>query len=514
MSELLEQPELKSEEARYLESQQHELVKEKARTLLRIVKRYREDINALRKELDLHRFSKSKILKPESIELALTVMSKRSDHFSEELRKIVGNILIEREIESVVMKGPIGVIGEDVDSNILGQDLSKEAKNENNLKQKHKNNKALGNEGEYICAIIGGNIAHYMMSDNSPKMRLYKDYSGKVSIVFNFIKNDFSAIGEFHSIEDIPEENVEVFLKNAKGFAQFFATNILIADNGFDLSNVGLIVHRDTHSCWSKINYNKSLSYNESINFDQEKSYNIEELERISGFKDSMIKYPESNFTGVEFACELNKSISDIDEKRLRRSIKLSMNNLREVYGNEFLNQSIIEKELKKRLGFASDEILTEQLIEDKIIQNMRILQEEIKQIAEQEFIKSVVKKDLVNKQFFENNAAPESLDLFMKFAILANDLERVKYFDNLNKTLGLNDIIIDGLSPLEYALKSEKNELAIKMMKVGFLLNKTQEAKTEEEIKNIEIALRNMVERNVARPKLRKRGTFEDTSA
>ena len=60
MSKLLDQPELKSAEARYLESQQHELVKEQARTLLRIIKRYRENVAALRKELELHQFSKNK----------------------------------------------------------------------------------------------------------------------------------------------------------------------------------------------------------------------------------------------------------------------------------------------------------------------------------------------------------------------------------------------------------------------------------------------------------------------
>lgn len=86
-------------------------------------------------------------------------------------------------------------------------------------------------------------------------------------------------------------------------------------------------------------------------------------------------------------------------------------------------------------------------------------------------------------------NRTPETLAPFMKRAIEDNDINEIISLNDLNKSLDKKRIIVEGGSPLEYALKLGKDNLSLKMMQAGFVINhrsKIEQSSVNEAIQNI----------------------------
>ncbi|MCT4635590.1 MAG: hypothetical protein N4A31_05055 [Rickettsiales bacterium] len=94
------------------------------------------------------------------------------------------------------------------------------------------------------------------------------------------------------------------------------------------------------------------------------------------------------------------------------------------------------------------------------------------------------------------NKTTPENLDLFMKRAIDDNDINEIISLNSLNKSLGRGRIMVESSSPLEYALKLRKNDLALKMMQAGFVIN--HRSKVEQS--SINDAIQNIIQRRAGR--------------
>lgn len=94
------------------------------------------------------------------------------------------------------------------------------------------------------------------------------------------------------------------------------------------------------------------------------------------------------------------------------------------------------------------------------------------------------------------NKTIPENLEPFMKRAIDDNDIEEIISLNSLNKSLKRNPIVVENSSPLEYALKLRKNDLALKMMQSGFIIN--HRSKVDQS--SINVAIENIIQRRAGR--------------
>lgn len=445
---------LKVNEEFIAECKRNAMVREQARVLLKVIYQYKQNINLLRKKLNEYKQFVVDRLQPDAIELTLDFLERKKDQFLLELREEVRDILITARINGLEQNSDDGYVLKEDQAVFEAECLD---------------------PGKEVCELIGSYVANLLHKKNSPKCRVYKNHKDKVKVTL--------ALGsEFKPAKNHPE-----LVKSAQNFAEFFATSILIGDSDF-MNHAGIRADQQGQHYWARINNEDALHYTKFIN-------GIEQIKL------------DSKFLGLEFAYELNKTIDYLDEKRIRLAIKTALDNLKEIYKTNFLHNKQIIKIIQKRMNI--EEELTEQLIEDAIIENMRSLRGQLKKMAEHEFIKALreakfIKDDeTINyKQFFSNAAkhdkTPIDLSLFMKHAIRSNDYKSVEYLNELNQELGYENIRIDNSTPLEFALKEEKNELALKMLKDGFILNYNEVNKSEKDKKNIELALENILARKL----------------
>lgn len=484
------------------------IVKEQVKTLLRMSYAHKDNIPAFNKKLAEYKSPDNRTFKAESISLAIEYMEKNPNRFSPELREALNDFLIEKNI-GMVKTRPLVKIAEKEEGISKGRLVNKLPKNEtdtNTLKHltRRMQKGDADDPGEIICEVIGTNLFNSILGDNSPKLRLYKDEEGNITIVSKFIDN-------FQTLEDT--EEVEEKIKNAKGFAKFFAANVLFADYDIHQNNAGLRIAADGSYHWARIDNGRALSYFIDNNYKRRRLTDLPNGQTAEGFINSMIRagYPEELFNGLDFICELNQLSSSIDEKKLRKIIKFSLRNLKEAYGDNFLDLDLVKSEFKARMHIDKSVQLTEQLLEDQILENINRLKANLKKISQEQFASAIQKMAEDTDAITQNgkidykeilgtlktsNKLPQSLDLFMKNAIEHNDIEGVIYLQKANEYLGYSRINIDGSSPLEYALKMEKNGLSVKMIKEGFTLNHNSQAAPEK----VHKAIQNIIERKSGR--------------
>ena len=494
--------ELTPQERIQLRSERSVIVQEQARSLLRLCYRYRDNIDNLRKQLSGYRFPENKSFKAEAVKFALEYMEKNSSRFSQEMREAISDFFVERSV-GTLKERPLEKIAEKTDGINSGRMVSKPPKNQTdvNLLKQNKvwmQKDGIDDVGEIFCELISTNLSNAMLGANSPKFRIHKDENGNVTVISKFLD-------DFKTLQDSAND-YEDFAKEAKGFANFFAANALLGDYDVHEGNVGLRIANDGSRHWARIDNGRGLSFNVDVNYRRKKLLKLEQPQTAEGFKASMIRtgYDEELFKGIDFACELNQAANNIDEKRMRKIIKLSIKNLKEAYGENLLSNHKVKDELQYRMNIPLDTPLTEALIEEKIIENFKRIQMGLKKIAQDQFIEAIKQESRAGSTNYkkiledleESNRMPKNLELFMKHAIEANDIEGVKYLRDLNKDLEYTNIQIDGCSSLEYALKIEKNELAIKMMQEGFVLNNSSKV----EQTKVTNALQNIIERKSGR--------------
>lgn len=93
------------------------------------------------------------------------------------------------------------------------------------------------------------------------------------------------------------------------------------------------------------------------------------------------------------------------------------------------------------------------------------------------------------SKDIKSSDKISEGLSLAIKKAIDNANIEEIISLDSQNSSSGKELMKVDGKSPLEYALEIGKNDLALKMMQVGFVINhrsKVDQSSVEDAIQNI----------------------------
>ena len=283
---------------------------------------------------------------------------------------------------------------------------------------------------------------------------------------------------------------------------------VLVADYDIHKQNIGIRTDEKGVQHWARIDNGRALSYNVICNFDQgslslgtQTAENFKEtmlsvnklykkvnkyfitkiLSLYYGSKNKDTVYKEDLFKGINFACELNTEADKADTNKFRKVIKLSIANLEKAYGNNFLSIPEINMELKRRMGIDWSAKLTEELIENKVIENITRLRLNLKEMAKYEFheaIKNIPNAVNTNRTIdyqkvlthldTTKSPRPNDLSLFIESAIKNNDLDGIKYLTEQSKS----PMIIDGLSPIAYALKENKNELVVKMIESGLTLD------------------------------------------
>lgn len=496
-------------EIKLLRAKRDEIIKSQIRTLLRMAYAMKDNPEALRQLLSEYKFPENKSFKTDAIVGAIEYMQNNPQRFSQEIKEQFNDLLLEKKVGAVKTRPleKIGAKDTGITPGSFVHKLPKNATDDNLLKQSRTwvYKGGANDPGEIVFEIIGTNLFNDLMGDNSPKLRLHKDSNGNVLVMSKFIEN-------FKTLDAIDQDVEELFSK-AKGFAKFFAATSLFSDYDFHQRNVGFRQNDNAELEWARIDNGRALSYFVGNSYKRKKLYELKEAQTVEGMKDSMIKtgYHEELFEGFDFAYELNQAVNQIDEKKLRKIIKFSMRNLQEAYGENFLDNDKIKEEFRFRMHINKSINLTPQLIEDEIIGHINRLRAELKELARYRFTEALyivgmetnslgtdgtADYNTIITHLNQENKTPKDLSFFMQSAIENGDLEGVKYLHNLNNSMQYPNIKIDNCSPLEFALKLEKNDLAMKMIETGFVLNEDKEI----EPNKVNDAIQNIIEQKSGR--------------
>ncbi len=321
--------------------------------------------------------------KPEAYE---AILDNIKQHFPLHYYKAVENAYLDEKV-GYVKHRPITYQGEKPDGitdGALVKKISKNNRDSNILKHKNTWLKKNGGEdggykGEEICEYIGTNLSNLIMGENSPKLRLYRASNGSVSLMSKFIPN-------FTTLRNIPSRERNERIKKSNGFANFFIANVLIGDYDFHSGNVGIREDKDGNSYIARIDNGRALSYYIKRDFLLNTKSTVTAPRTATDIRNTMLgvsgMYSSNLFQGIDFAADLYQSSSNIDIPRMRKVIRLCLDNLREAYGNDFLNNEDIKKQLTQRLGISEKTPLQEEQIEDVIIENIERLQYELQEMA------------------------------------------------------------------------------------------------------------------------------------
>lgn len=500
---------LTESEIKLLKAKRDEIVKDQIRALLRMAYGMKDNPQALRKLLSEYKFPENKNFKTDAIVGAIEYMQNNPQRFSPEIKEQFNDLLLEKKVGKVKTR-PLEKIGDKdagITPGVFVHKLPKNATDTNSLKQSrtwvYKGD--VNDPGEIVFEILGTNLFNYLMEDNSPKLRLHKDSKGNVLVMSKFIEN-------FKTL-DVMDQDVEELSGTAKGFARFFAATALFSDYDFHQRNVGFRQNDKAELEWARIDNSRALSYFVGNSYKRRKLYRLKEAQTADGMKNNMIStgYPKGLFEGFDFAYELNQAVNEIDEKKLRKIIKFSMRNLQEAYGEKFLDNNNVKEAFHFRMHIDESIKLTPQLIEDEIMKHINRVQKELKELARDRFtealyivgmetnsleLSGVTNYDRIITHLKQQNKPPKDLSFFVQSAIENEDLEGIKYLHNLSNSMQYPKIKIDNCSPLEFALKLEKNDLAMQMMQIGFMLNDNKDI----EPNKVNDAIQNIIEQRSGR--------------
>ncbi len=218
-------------------------------------------------------------------------------------------------------------------------------------------------KGEDVSEILGTNLSHlYLDSEReSPKIRILVE-NEKTSVVSKGLK-DYKDYYEYKSeLERDRRFGRKVEEPYISGFGKCFATSYLVADPDMNATNIGFLTEGNNKT-FARIDFGKALSY--------------QSIGTSNQFEDRLLNltprsYTEKMFQGIDFAGEIEATASRFDQSNTEAVIEFTMKNLREAYGNEFLNNPEISEPLKRRMRFSPEEELTEESIKRRVCHYMQ----------------------------------------------------------------------------------------------------------------------------------------------
>jgi hypothetical protein len=350
------------------------LIKNQAALIIEQIESFEGDPGDLIEALLDYSDYKGKHYKPDAFKFVL-------DHYSfpSETDDAIKKAYIDSKIGYVKERefDPAGAKPDGITSG--GQVRKTQNYNDHNVK-KHKNiwlqKTGVMTQGliEDVCEYIGTNLINHMMDKTSPKLRLHRDEYGDITLLSKYLE-------DFETLRDKDPRTARELIRRSENFANFFAANILIGDYDIHPGNVGIIT-QDRHYI-ARIDNGCALSYNMERNFGGRIKKTLPGLQSVEGFKQTMLSLPiysQEMFEGIEFTTDLQQAINDINPEDMRQIVDLSIHNLKDAYGEHFLNDYKIAKDLKERMGISPP--ITEEAITNTIIGNMVQLKKELNEFA------------------------------------------------------------------------------------------------------------------------------------
>lgn len=351
-----------------------QLIKNQAGLIIEQIESFNGDSPDLIEELLDYSDYKGKHYKPDAFKYVL-------DHhsFPTEIDKAIRKAYIDSKI-GYIKERELDPAGAKPDGITSGGQVRKSRESMDYNVKKHKTiwlqkleDSALG-VSENICEYIGTNLINNIMENTSPKLRLHKDEHGNITLLSKYLEN-------FETLREKNPKTARELIKRSENFAKFFAANILIGDYDIHPGNVGIIT-ADRHYI-ARIDNGCALSYNIERNFRGKTKRTLSILQTVEGFKQTMLSLPiysPEMFEGIEFATDLQQAINDINLDEMKQIIELSIFNLKDAYGQDFLEDHNIAKDFQKRMGI--DPPITEEAIANTIIGNMVKLKGELNELA------------------------------------------------------------------------------------------------------------------------------------
>lgn len=488
-------PPLDKDKKKRLQDLRDQKVQEQAKKLFEIVEENKDN------PFKLNEFFRenSKKYKSDAMEIVLNKMREGKDLFPSKSRKIVANAWHSRRIGGVKENRALDAHGEKTSGVTPGGTFKKQKrpdKPENLLSQdkiilRKKGAKSGGFEGEEVCEYLGTNLSTPIMGgDLSPKFRIHTyetDGKKEVAVASTFIK-------DFTVLADNPDKS------KAKGFGRVFARQAMIGNYDYHKENTGITTLKDGSKHFTSIDDGRALSYNIEVDWNGGYFEDLGKPQTALEFQEGMKEmYPEE-FEGKEFVHELNQAVDSMDEDVFRHIIKESFINIKKAYGENFLENENIKKEFQSRMGIQGE--LTEDIIENKIIENMNSRRDQLIDIVQISAMKIVeqavvsddnkaiedVKKDLdpkmlkrlesfedslrdnkVNEFFHESsrNGDAASLEYKKIKGLKYKEISKIIYANNYKK---LNKIDMD--NP-EYLIPNIKDAIKNKDYKALEILDK-----------------------------------------
>ncbi len=270
-------------------------------------------------------------------------------------------------------------------------------------------------------------MMRYLLAKNSPKVRIYKDYTLNNNVASSDPKLGSSFLKDFTTLRDMNEETKDQLIEHGKGFAKFLAANYICGNYDLNKGNVGAIKDGDEIS-WASIDYGRGLSYHSNMDFNHKGGPILDEslriIQPIDTFINGMDKkiYPEKLFKGIEFACEISHETIDINDSQLKKVIEKSFEKLKQAHGEDVLSEDKtfnINLNLCGKLGIEKKQALNLKKNDfiDKIIENVQKTKVQLQLLAQEK-----LEKELENT---------EGDDLTQKFkTIISNN--NIQYFELL----------------------------------------------------------------------------------
>ncbi len=364
-----------------------------------------------------------KLSKPLAIEIILEKITEDS-RYSREIREIFENSLIEKRIGKVKNR-PVKLFSNKDEGVTEGRFVKKDLQNNELPSLKHSTTwlEKIGgisgrrNIGEEICEYIGTNLMNQLLDKNSPKIRLYKDNQGNVRLMSKFIQN-FIPLESFDLINEKP-------FNGALGLTNFFAANILFADYDTNIQNAGIRRDNLGDSHAARIDNGKALSYKKvkrpkdyDSNIFAEHNSNIEPTEDIVIGNIFRAKVYSGVFDNIDMANELLNLSNSLNINKLRKVIKLSLDNIEEAYGSDILSNPAILQELRERMEFPENITINRQVLENAIIENIQFMNNIIRIYAEKQVQKNTGINNNSNKENIHQSNNNSNNQHFQRIAL------------------------------------------------------------------------------------------------
>jgi hypothetical protein len=243
--------------------------------------------------------------------------------------------------------------------------------------------------GEYISS----NILQEIMHENAPKVRLHRDEDGKVNFLSKFIPN-------FSTLLDLLNKNKQFSFSDVDGFGKLFSANAIIGNTDLNRGNVGIRVDKNNKKHFACIDMGYGLNW-DNFSSDTHLNYVEEYKKYLLTYKNI---YKEEMFKDINFAIDVYNTAEQINLQKIAKVVDRSLEVLKEIYGDDFLQDKVVARFLKARIGIDEHISLTENILKENIGKNIALIKDQLISMSENVFLDRFRESFLEVYSLLQNN--------------------------------------------------------------------------------------------------------------